>query len=99
MSKRRDQEALSLKESLDRYLKAMGMDKKVHEAMVLSKWPEIVGEPVNLRTEKLSLNGEILIVEMNSAVMRDELMQSKSKLIKQLNEIAGFELVKDIFFK
>ena len=86
-----------MKEAMQNYLEALGIDKKMHEAAVLSKWGEIMGEAVDKRTEKKYIKEGILYLEMNSSVMRDELMQKRSEIVKKINEISGFEIIEDIY--
>ena len=99
MSKQRNADAVSMKEAIDRYLKAMGIDQKVHETAVLSKWGELMGEAVEKRTERIHIDEGILYIELNSSVMRDELMQSRSRIVEAINELAGFEMIHDVYFK
>lgn len=88
-----------MKDAMSDYLKALGIEKKVIEISVLERWGELMGEAVDKRTKQKIIRDGVLHLEINSSVMRDELMQSKSEIIKKLNDEAGFELISDIFFK
>ena len=99
MSKRRNTDALSMKESMSKYLSAMGIEEKVNETAVLSKWKDIVGVPVDKRTESLKIINKVLHVQLNSSVMRDVLQQNKSLIIARFNEIAKKEMIVDIYLK
>jgi predicted nucleic acid-binding Zn ribbon protein len=88
-----------MKDAVDGFLKAMGIDKKVHEASVLNQWEEMMGTAVASRTEKKMIKDRVLILEINSSVMREELLQSKGKIIQKINEAAGFEMIEDVYLK
>lgn len=82
---------------MDGFLKAVGMDKKMHEANVLAQWEEIMGPAVAKRTEKKYIKNRILYLEMNSSVMRDELMQQRSKIVIKINEASGTDIIDEVF--
>jgi predicted nucleic acid-binding Zn ribbon protein len=88
-----------MKESMDAYLKAMGIDKKMQQVAILNMWDAQMGEAVAARTESKIIREGVLVLEINSSVMRDELSQSKTNIMDWMNEAAGFEMVKDVFFK
>lgn len=88
-----------MKDALANYFKAIGLTDKLAETKVLSKWEELMGEAVAARTKKKYIKDDILFLELNSSVMRDELQQEKDAIIKKINECAGFELIKDLFLK
>lgn len=98
MKKDRNQNSVPLSEALDSYFKALGIDKDVHIAKVLAKWPEVMGEAVAKRTEKIYLKNGVLHLEINSSVMRDELFQQKTEIKNKLNALAGYEMVSEVFF-
>jgi len=95
--KRKD--TVSMKDAIDSFLKASGLEEKYIEQQVILKWEELVGKPIALRTDSIQIQNKTLILKMNSSVMRDELFHQKSKIIEIINQEAGFEIVNDIFLK
>ncbi len=81
------------------YVSSMGIGDKLEEVSLLSKWGEIVGDPVAKRTTGLKLIDGILHIELNSSVMRDVLLNTRSLIISRINEMAGKRMVKDIYLK
>ena len=77
----------------------MGIDDKMHEMSVLAKWEELMGTDVALRTESKEIKEKTLYLKINSSVMRDELFQSRSVIIKRVNETAGFEMIDTVFIQ
>lgn len=96
MAKKGD--GISLKVAVEQYLKAMGLDRKMLETSVLAKWEQIMGNAVAARTTSKEIKDGILYLQIDSSVMRNELFQNRSVIIKRLNEEAGFEMVKEVFF-
>lgn len=97
--RKKERESISMKDAVNKYLKAQGLDDEYREKEILGKWEELVGKPIALRTESLKIHNQVLHIELNSAVMRDELFQRKSQIVKIINDEAGFELVKEVFLK
>jgi hypothetical protein len=97
--KERKSEFTPLGEIVDKMMKAYRLDGKLKEIEVLNKWEEMMGKAVALRTRSLFINGKVLILELDSSVMREELHNGKSIIIQRVNETAGFEIINDIWFK
>lgn len=84
---------------MEKYLKSVGLDRKMLETGVLARWEELMGTAVAERTESKEIREEVLYLKINSSVMRNELFQMRSVIIKRLNEAAGFEMIRDVFFQ
>ncbi|MDX1349219.1 MAG: DUF721 domain-containing protein [Putridiphycobacter sp.] len=96
---KKERETKSMKDAIDGYLRANGLDSVYKEKIVLSKWEELVGKPIAIRTDYVTIKEKTLYIEMNSSVMREELFKRKSKLIQLINNEAGFEMVNAVFLK
>ena len=66
------------------------------EVKVVESWPKVVGPFIASHTIDLSIKNNILFVRVDSDALRSELSYSKSLLMKNLNAIAGKEMVKEI---
>lgn len=87
-----------LKEVIDRWLKAYGLDGKMKEMDVIAAWPEMMGVAVANRTKEIKIRNKKLILTIDSSVMRDELAHGKEIIIQRVNEQAGFEIIDDVWF-
>ncbi len=87
-----------LKDVLDRWLKAYGLDGKMKELDVINAWPELMGTAVANRTTEIKIKNKKLMLKMGSSVMRDELLQGKTIIIERVNDHAGFEIIDDVWF-
>ncbi len=66
------------------------------EQKVIQAWPQVVGPFIATHTIDLSIKNHVLFVRVDSDALRNELGYSKSLLIKNLNDIIGKEIVKEI---
>lgn len=95
---KRNADEAPLKDVLDRWLKAYGLDGKMKELDVINAWPELMGVAVANRTTEIKIKNKKLFLKLGSSVMRDELLQGKSIIIQRVNEHAGFEIIDDVWF-
>lgn len=68
----------------------------MNEIKVINSWPKVVGPFIASHIIDLSIKNNILFVRVDSDALRSELSYSKSLLMKNLNAIAGKEVVKEI---
>lgn len=87
-----------LKDILNKWLKAHGLEGKMKEIEVVNAWPELMGTAVAHRTSEISIRNKKLILKLDSSVMRDELQHGKTIIIQRINEFAGFEIINDVWF-
>lgn len=92
----RHNEANSIEELMKIFLKKHNLTKGLHQVTIEELWVEQMGKGVANYTDKLVLQGDRLIVYLNSSVLREELSHGKEKIITILNEALGEELIKSI---
>jgi hypothetical protein len=95
---KRTGEPAPMKDVIDKLLRAYQLKHKMTELEVLDKWEEMMGKAVAYRTTKLSIRDKVLYLELNSSVMRDELIHGKQIIIERVNQQAGFRIIEDIWF-
>lgn len=66
------------------------------EVQILNSWPKIVGPFIASHTIDLSIKNKVLFVRVDSDALRNELNYSKSLLLKNLNELAGKEALREV---
>ena len=96
--RKRGNEHSLLGDVVDKLMKAYRLDGKLKEIDVLSKWEEMMGRAVFLRTKNIYIKNKILYLELDSSVMRDELQHGKTIIIQRVNETAGSEIITDVWF-
>lgn len=87
-----------LKDILERWMKAHGLEKRMKQMDVIEAWPELMGTAVAHRTTEIRISNTKLIVKMDSSVMRDELAHGKAVIIQRINEFAGYDMIDDVWF-
>lgn len=68
------------------------------EVKALDAWKQVVGPFIASHTIDLSIKNHVLLVRVDSDVLRNELCYSKSLLLKNLNERVGKEVITEIVF-
>ncbi len=89
----------SLSQVLREYISEMRMDRKLKEVNVVQSWEEVLGKTISRYTRNVYFSKGILFVEINSAVVKNELVMMREEIRKRLNEQAGEEIITKIVFK
>jgi hypothetical protein len=87
-----------LKGLIDHFLKAYKLEGKMEEMNIINNWGELMGLAVANRTKRVLIQNKTLILEIDSSVMREELMAGRSLLIAKVNDFAKKELITDVWF-
>jgi len=77
---------------LDRYRLRKGHD----ETLVLQAWDEVLGPSISKQTTRKKVQNRVLFVQLESAVVRKELLMVKTKIISSINEHLGREAITDL---
>lgn len=89
---------LKLNALLKHMFREMNIDRRYQETQVYSIWENVVGQPIARRTLNLRVQDGILYVSVDSAVLRNELLYAKARLISLLNSKINTDVIKDIVF-
>lgn len=89
----------SLKEVIDRMIRAYGLGDRLDEVALLKSWEDVVGKMIAKHTVDLWLKDKVLHVKLDSSTVRQELAYAKTALIEKLNRKAGKTMLQDIIFK
>lgn len=68
----------------------------VDELRVINAWKQVVGPFISTHTIDLAIRNRVLFVRVDSDALRNELSYSKSVLIKNLNDLVGKEVLREI---
>jgi len=89
----------SMKEVFDELLKAYGLDQRMAEKKLINAWPNLCGPMIARYTKSIYIKNKVLYLHMDNAVVREELMFSKEKLIEKLNTEAGAVVIEDVVIR
>lgn len=98
MSKRH-QEGQSLEEVLKSFVSNNKLQKGLDKVAANDVWEKIMGPAIQKYTNTIKFERETLYVELTSAVLREELSYGKQKIIDNLNEELGKDLIKKIVLR
>lgn len=90
---------LNINEALDSFFKEKGWDKKRREIHIINSWENIVGITIAKSTRNISIFDTTLYLNIESSVIRNELLMIKSGLINKINKEAGCSLISDIIIR
>jgi predicted nucleic acid-binding Zn ribbon protein len=89
----------SLRDVLKQVVKDQNLENKLYETRVINAFPEVVGRGISAHTKNLYVKDEVLYVQIDSSVVRNELRLMRQSLISRLNENLGKNVIKDIIFR
>ncbi len=96
---KRNKEGQPLNELIDKLMKAYQLDGKMKEMDVINAWPDLMGIAVANRTRSIKIANGVLFLQMDSAVMRDELQHGKTIIIERVNQFAKSKMIHDVWFR
>ena len=95
----RDSDEKPLGQIVGKIMKAYGLEKRMKEMDILKGWSEMRGVAVANRTTNLRINDRILYISIDSAVMREELLNGKQIILHRVNDFAGERIIDDVWFQ
>lgn len=87
---------LSIGEAIQELIATYQLSAKLNEVKVVNAWKKVVGSVIDKHTTNIYVKNEVLHVYIDSAVIKQELSYSKNKLVQQLNQEAGSEVLKEL---
>lgn len=90
---------ISLKQAINQLVDTYRLRGKLTESKLVESWEDLMGKTIAKHTTSLKLNKTLLIVHLDSSVVRQELSYAKEKIIKKLNDQLGNAIIEDIHFK
>jgi len=95
----RRSKTISIAEAMQDYIREMKIGPKLKEVSILTSWEAMVGKAISSRTSKVYIKDGILYVNLNSSIVRNELMMIREALREKLNNQVGEEIIKEIVLK
>lgn len=99
ISKKRNTEESSIADVLKTFIEANRLQGGLDKVDVREAWKNVMGPGVNNYTVDVVLKNSTLYVALSSAVLREELMYGKEKIITILNEELRRDVIKNIVLK
>lgn len=86
----------SIGDLINEFYRMHHRENSLNEMVILESWNSVVGEFIALHTLDLRITKGILYVKVDADSLRNELMFSKSILLKNLNNLVKTDILKDI---
>ena len=80
------------------FLKQQNLDQTYNEKRLISLWNEIMGKPIADRTRRLFIKDRILYVTLSSAPLKQELTNSKAKVLEIIGRQFDEQVIDDVRF-
>ncbi|WP_298547543.1 DUF721 domain-containing protein [uncultured Aquimarina sp.] len=96
---RRQNDLQSINNVLKEFVSENKLQKGLDKVEVRDVWEQIMGPAIHKYTRNIKLDRETLYIELTSSVLREELSYGKEKIITNLNEGLGRELIKKLVLR
>ena len=87
MKNKRTSKPLKINELTSQLFEQKRIKNNILQAQIQNTWEKLMGNNVVKRTNKIFINENKLIIKLTSAPLKNELNNSKKRIIKQINEI------------
>ena len=87
MENKRTSKPLKINELTSQFFEQKRIKNNILQAQVQNTWEKLMGNNVIKRTNKIFIKENKLIIKLTSAPLKNELNNSKKRIIKQINEI------------
>ncbi|MDO4461899.1 MAG: DUF721 domain-containing protein [Bacteroidia bacterium] len=75
------------------------MGRQMLEHRAIDLWKIVTGPTVLRATRNIYIKNGVMFVELNSSVIRNELIYSKRKVLENINNAVGQDVIQDIVFR
>ncbi len=84
---------------IQEYLKALRLRGRVKEFELIRHWEELLGPVISSKVSRIYIKDRVLFVQIQSAVLRNELFMQQEHIIRTLNEKSGQRIIDRIVFR
>jgi predicted nucleic acid-binding Zn ribbon protein len=95
----RRKEAEQIGTLIKRYLRQQSLESPLNEQRLINAWSEVLGPAISNYTNELYIRNQTLYVHLTSSVLRQELFISRQRLIQNLNQHVGANVITNIIFR
>ena len=85
-----------LKEWLKIFTQSPQIRSRLYQTRVEKMWKEVMGPVISNYTRRIKLDGQVLIIYVDSSPLKAELSTMKETILKSVNERLGEEYVKEV---
>jgi predicted nucleic acid-binding Zn ribbon protein len=88
-----------LGDAINEMLKLYRLDEKIDEHKLIRSWEKAVGPMIARHTTGIYISNKKLVVTIDSAPLRQELLYARGKIIKDLNAMVGSQVADELVLR
>lgn len=85
-----------LKEWLQVFVQSPSLRSRLYQTRIEKMWKELMGPVISGYTRKIRLEGQTLVLQVESASLKSELTIMKETILQRVNERLGEAFVKEV---
>ena len=91
-----NEDGYTLAELINEFYRRHNRENSLDEMKIIESWKSVVGGFIAAHTLDLRITKGILYVKVDADSLRNELVYSKTILLRNINRVSGTNLLKDI---
>lgn len=91
-----NEDGYTLAELINEFYKSHNRENCLDEMKIIESWKNVVGRFIASHTLDLRISKGVLYVKVDADSLRNELMYSKTILLRNINRVSGTDFLKDI---
>lgn len=92
-------DAQQIGDMIRKFFRQNGLESPLNEYRLVQAWNDVVGPVISRYTTNLYIKNQILYVHLSSSVLREELMMGRDRLVRNLNQQVGAQVIVNIIFR
>jgi hypothetical protein len=96
---KRNNDNMSIGDALKDFVSKNKLQTGLDKVNVRDIWNQQMGPAIEKYTTAIKLEGSTLFVQLSSSVLREELGYGKEKIIRNINEALGKDLIKKLVLR
>ncbi len=80
------------------FLKEEKLEHKFKQKQLITNWEQIMGKTIASRTSKIFFKDKIMFLRLDSAPLKQEILNSKSEFLQLINRELGDGMVVEVQF-
>lgn len=92
-------EAVSLGDALTEWLRLSGHGARMEDARAETAWKEVMGEAVARKTRYIRVKDGVMVIELDSAPMKEEFLMARTRIREIMNEHLGKEAIREVIIR
>jgi len=89
----------TLKDVFKDLVKSYKWEDKLDEVKLIKSWEKIVGKMIADHTTKMTVKNRVLYINLDSSVIRNELMMARSKIVEAINNEMGSKVIETLVLR